>query len=132
MGVDTRPILFALGLAVALSASATDQSPFLIIAGPTDLVRHTVMDEEGVTLWSVEAEEPQTLEYIFYGIVPEGFRQVEPQDDFLPRPLIPGEVLFSETESLEFIFTHEGVASENSGWVIIEYDHERIRSDDED
>ena len=44
-------------------------------------------------LWSIAASEPTTLSRIYYGVVPDGFRQVTPPDSEPPRALWPGEWL---------------------------------------
>ena len=91
-------------------ACGSAPEPFLVISGPKDLVHIEIRDDEGETIWALRAEPPQSPKSIFYGSAPPGFEQVVPSAGTLPRPLIPGEMLTSETRSLNRIFIHRGVA----------------------
>jgi len=106
-------------------APGSDRQPFLVLAGPKDVVRLEVADEEGNLLWVLEAEPPRTLDAIWYGEVPGDFKQVVPADNWLPRPLEPGELVTAETTTSKRLFTHIGVAKSSTTMEIINYSMEQ-------
>ena len=100
--------------------------PFLVLAGPGEVARLEIADEDGSTLWALEAQPPQRLDRIVYPIVPEGFEQVEPTGDYLPRPLEPGELLRVETRTRHRRFVHVGIAKTPSTMEIVNYSMEML------
>lgn len=106
-------ILLAVGMVagLAMGCRVDQQRPLFVISGPSGLQSFQIAEEEGEVLWSIAASEPTTLSRIYYGVVPDGFRQVTPPDSEPPRALWPGEWLQTETVGVEGTFYHEGVAS---------------------
>lgn len=100
--------------------------PFVLIAGPKEVLRFQVDDEEGLTLWAFEARSPRTLDHVLFGIVPAGFAQVEPPGDRPPRFLVPGELLRVETLTRRRRFTHIGIARSDTGMEILNYSMELV------
>ena len=93
----------------------------MVIAGPKDLVSFELRDAEGNTLWAMTADEPQTIDFIAYGLVPFGFRQQVPADGSLPRNLRWGETLTSEIRTLKRIFIHRGFAEGDGRFSIADW-----------
>lgn len=109
-------------------APGAQREPFLVLAGPKDVVRIDLEDEEGETLWILEAQPPRTLDFVLYGVVPDGFTQLEPADGSMPRPLVPGELLTSETRTLRRRFRHIGVVKNSTTMEILNYTMELLES----
>ena len=85
--------------------------PFFVLSGPKDLTRFEVRDGEDEVIWAISAEEPQNVSAIYYGVVPEGFVQVSPEGEIVPRELEDGEVLVTTTVTERREFEHIGFAS---------------------
>lgn len=116
-------------LLVALSCTQGPQTgPFLALAGPKDVMRMEVVDEEGETIWALQAQSPQSVDAIVYGVVPVGFSQIVPADGSLPRPLVPGELLVAETVTSMRRFAHTGVARDGNGMEILNYTMELLET----
>ena len=111
-------------LGVIACAPRIDPDPFLVLAGPKDVMRVEVKDEAGSTLWILDAGSSQDLEAIVYGVVPAGFTQLEPADGRPPRPLEPGELVFTTTKTARRLFTHFGVARSATTMEILNYSME--------
>jgi hypothetical protein len=107
-----------------------DQDPFMILAGPKNVERFDLTDEQGNKVWVLEAKPATNPEILLYGVVPGGFSQVDPADDVPPRRLVPGEVLTMKTTTEILIFTHTGVASGSTNMEIINYSMKRVESPD--
>ena len=90
----------------------------MAIAGPRDLLEFELRDGTGTTLWAISAEPPQTLESIYYGIVPKGFVQLEPAAGSPPRALIFGEPVTTRTRTVNIFITHRGIASSENGFLV--------------
>ncbi len=116
-----RGLLISISLLWFSCGPPLEHNPLLVIAGPKDVTRIEVFDEEGETLWLLVAEEPRSLDSIHYFVVPSGFSQAAPVDGVLPRPLVPGEVLLVETRTLKRTFRHLGVASSQTRMEIVNY-----------
>jgi hypothetical protein len=86
------------------------------------------VDEEGSTLWVLEAKSPQSLDAILYAAVPAGFTQLEPADGWPPRPLDPGELVTTKTRTTNRLFTHIGVAKSATTMEILNYSMELLES----
>ena len=95
--------------------------PLMAISGPRGLLEFELQDGTGTTLWAISAEPPRTPESIYYGIVPEGFVQVEPTAGTPPRGLLSGEPVTTRSRTVKFLFTHRGIASSETG--ILVQDH---------
>ncbi len=95
--------------------------PFMIIAGPKDLVHFELRDARGETVWAMHADVPQTLDFIAYGRVPLGFTQRHPANGSEPRALRPGETLTTEIRSLKRVFIHRGIAENGSRFSIYDW-----------
>lgn len=108
-------------LGVLSCAPGADREPFLLLAGPEDVIRVDVEDEAGEVLWILEATSPQPVEAFFYGEVPDGFRQLEPAEGSLPRSLQPGESVIARTTTRTRLFTHSGVAKSATAMEIFNY-----------
>ena len=121
-------ILILVALHGAACAPGADRNPFLVLAGPKNVVQVDVMDEEGSTLWVLEARSPQTLDAILYAAVPAGFTQLEPADGWPPRPLEPGELVKTKTRTTNRLFTHIGVAKSATTMEILNYSMELLES----
>ena len=57
----------------------------MLIAGPDDILSFELATTWGETLWRIESDDPRPLEVLYYGVVPEGFRQVDPPAGTPPR-----------------------------------------------
>lgn len=104
-------LLAAVGVAAAVGPSCARERPLLSVSGPRDLVRLEVRVAGGEVLWVIESEEPTPLRSIYYGAVPEGYRQTVPADGGPPRPFLQHEPVrvYSATPTRAFI--HWGTAS---------------------
>jgi len=107
-----------------------DQDPLMILAGPKNVERFDLTDETGNTVWVLEAKPATTPRILLYGVVPEGFSQIEPADDVPPRRLVPGEVLTMKTTTEIIVFTHTGVASGSTNMEIINYSMKVLKPSD--
>lgn len=125
-----RGLVAGLLVLASFGLPGADQSPFMILAGPKDVVRFELTDETGGKLWVLEANPPMTPKVLMYGEVPEGFVQLEPADHVPPRPLLPGEVLTMKTTSLLIVFTHTGVASSPTNMEIIDHSMKLLKRAD--
>lgn len=121
-----RRILTLLALGVTACAPRSDRDPFLVLAGPKNVMQVAVMDEDGSTLWVLEAKSPQALDAILYAAVPAGFTQLEPADGWTPRPLEPGELVITTTRTTNRLFTHIGVAKSATTMEILNYSMELL------
>ena len=101
-----------------LFGCAEAEEPFLFLSGPKDLVRIEVRDTRTNLVWSIAADQPKTLEAVYYGVVPEGFVQLAPSVETLPRPLVDRETLVVSTRTLRREFTHYGYARGNRGFQV--------------
>ena len=110
-------------------ADVGGQDPFLVVAGPGEVSRFEVTDEQGITLWRLEAEPPHRLGEVFYAAPPEGFRQIEPAPGSVPRSLLPGEIVRVETVTRRRRFVHWGVARGVATLEILNYSMERLSDD---
>jgi hypothetical protein len=95
----------------------SSSEPFLVLSGPKDLTRIEVRDTRDEVVWSIRAEQPTTLSAIYYGVLPEGFVQVVPDVEVLPRALVDGEVIVATTVTLRREFKHYGVARGARGFL---------------
>ena len=120
----------AMVLASEACAPAAEKTPFLVLAGPRDVVQIQVSDERGETLWVLEAASPRPFDAIWYGVVPEGFTQKAPAQGWLPRPLVPGELITTETLTLRRRFTHTGVAKSGTAMEILNYSMELVAGEE--
>ena len=120
------PVLLIFGIIAC--APRVDRDPFLVLAGPKDVTRFEVTDEEGTTLWLLDARSPQSVDAIVYAAVPAGFIQLEPADRWPPRPLEPGELVITTTTTGRRLFTHFGVAKSATTMEILNYSMELLES----
>ena len=122
------PLVLVAALLTACSYSG-EQDPFLVMAGPGEVCRLEVTDEQGGTLWKLEAQPPQRLDEVFYAAPPEGFRQIEPVPGRAPRSLLPGEIVRVETVTRRRRFVHWGVARGAANVEILNYSMELLSDD---
>ena len=97
-------------LAVLIGACGGRPDPLLSISGPKDIVRFKLEDAQGQALWAIDSRQAQTLSFLYYGELPEGFDQRVPADGSRPRSLVDGEPLTAQTRSLTRVFVHYGHA----------------------
>ena len=85
--------------------------PLLVISGPKAFLRLELRDAGDRVLWRLVADEPAPLSLLFYGRVPQGFRQEIPARGGPPRALFVGEPLTLESTTPLRVFNHEGVVA---------------------
>ena len=124
--VAGRRILVFLALVALSCARGAERDPFLVLAGPKDVVRIGVQDEAGDTVWALEAKPPRSVDAILYGVVPDGFTQLLPAEGSLPRVLVPGELLTAETLTSKRLFVHTGIAKSSTAMEILNYSMELL------
>ncbi len=95
-----------------------EDDPFLVIAGPNEVLRFEVRDSRDSLLWAIEAPAAIHVSRLDYGAVPAGFWQTVPADGTPPPALPAGERLKTVTVTPSRVFTHRGFAVGSAAWEI--------------
>lgn len=118
-------VLLPLGGCAGDGPAASD--PLVVISGPEAFNSFALLDEQNRVLWRLVAERPAPVDALFYGRVPQGFRQETPADGSAPRALMLGEPLRLESVTPRRVFQHEGWAA-SSRRLSIEYWEMKLRT----
>jgi hypothetical protein len=89
-----------------------DETNLLTAGEPHDVLTFEVLDQEGKSLWRIEAIDGAiSVPRIDYGVVPSGFRQTVPENAKPPTPFSDGEELRMRVTMTDRILDHQGFAT---------------------
>jgi hypothetical protein len=91
---------------LAFVGGCNDTRNMLTIATPAEVLSFQIERKDKLVIWRIEADSPQALHVLRYGLVPLGFRQVTPAAPSAPPPLKEGEELTTTTVEPSRTFTH--------------------------
>jgi hypothetical protein len=111
-------ILLTVSFLVLTQVMEHQHDPHNLLTSAVDenVLGFEVLEPRGRAIWKVSSPQGSRLSRVEYGVVPDGFRQEVPPNGEPPRPLVSAERLRLRIVTPSWVFTHDGVAVDNSGF----------------
>ena len=115
-GLRGGVVIAAVVTGMASLMACRDDRNLVTIDGPLPIMALQISALPGEVLWRIGTARPMVLRAIHYGVIPDGFIQSIPAAGTKPRKMIPGEHVAVVVVAPDYIYRHEGAATNGSGF----------------